>query len=63
MHAYLVHANIMVSVLKFHKGFNADAMEAMTDRPAPVCIVQFQLVLIGLSTKIRVYARSFFSSN
>jgi len=44
MHAYLVHANIMVSVLKFHKGFNADAMEAMTDRPAPVCIVQFQLV-------------------
>ena len=59
MHAYLVRANIMVCVLKFHKGFNADAMEAMADRPAPVCIVQFQLVKIALSTNIRVYARSF----
>ena len=44
MHAYLVHANIMVNVIQSRKGFNADAMEAMMDRPAPVCIVQFHLV-------------------
>ena len=53
MHVYLVHANIVASVITLHKGFNADAMEAMMDRPAPVCIVQLQLVSIALSAQTR----------
>ena len=44
MLASLYHVNIVVGVFEFRKGFNADVREAMTDRPAPVCIVQFQLV-------------------
>ena len=58
MHAYLILANIMVSVISLLKGFNADAMEAMMDRLAPVCIVQFQLGSVALFTEIRVHARS-----
>ena len=41
MHVYLVHANIMVNVIPSRKDFNANAMEAMEDRSAPVCIVLF----------------------
>ena len=62
MHAYLVHADIMVSVIKIPKGFNANAMEVMMDRPALVRIVQFQLELSALSREIRVYARAVFVS-
>ena len=60
MPAHLVHVNIMVSVLTFPKGFNADAKKAMKDRPAPVCIVQFQLVYSAFSIETRVYTRSVF---
>ena len=60
MHAYLVHVNIMASVLTFPEGFNADVREAMTDRPAPVCIVQFHLVYPAFSVETRVCARSVF---
>jgi len=62
MHAYLVHANIMVSVLKFPKDFDADAKKAMTERPAPVCIVQFQLVYSSFSRETRIYVRPIFVS-
>ena len=62
MHAYLVHANIMVNAIQSHKGFNADATEAMMDRPALVRITQFHLELSALSRKIRVYARAVFDS-
>ena len=51
MHAYLIHADIVVSVITRRKGFNADSMEAMMDRSAPVCIVQLQLVSVALSTE------------
>ena len=62
MHAYLVHANIMASVLKFHKGFNAHATETIMDRPALVRITQFQLELSALSREIRMYTRVVFVS-
>ena len=60
MHAYLVHANIMVSVIESCKGFNADAMEAIMDRPALVRIMPFQLMYSAISREIRVYTRAAF---
>ena len=62
MHAYLVHAKIMVNVLKLHMGFNAHATEAMMDRPALVRIMQFQLVYTAHSREIRMYTRAVFVS-
>ena len=56
MHACLIHANMVVSVITIRKGFNADSMEAMMDRSVPVGIVQLQLVSIALSTETRVHA-------
>ena len=56
MHACLIHANIVVSVITLRQGFNADSMEAMMDRPGPVCIVQLQLVSVAHSTEKRVHA-------
>jgi len=50
----------MVNAIQSRKGFNADAMEAMKDRPALVRIVQFQLMYSALSREIRVYTRAVF---
>ena len=58
MHAYLGHANIMVSAIQSCMGFNADAMEVMMDRPALVRNMQFQLMYSALFREIRVYTRA-----